>query len=142
MGRAERRAEQRAQGRSVREVVQGLQGFARQSERYLTVLGRNLPAEWVRHRDAVGHYWSRGNTMVRATLKEPGPDGWARAVASVSLMGAAVPSRPPAALVREVARVFLGAPAEHLPQVDTLPGGLAVMVECDVMVVPRAVGQA
>lgn len=142
MGRAERRAGQRAQGRSVREVIQGLQGFARWSERYRAVLGRGLPAEWVQHTDGMGHYWSRGEVVVRATLEEPGADGWARAVASVSLMRAAVPARPPAALVREVARVFLGAPAEHLPQIDALPGGLAVLVECDVMVVPRAVGEA
>ncbi len=142
MGRAERRAAGRAQGRSPQEVVRGLAGFARQSERFLAVLGRQLPAEWVRRTDAVGPYWSRGEAMVRATLEEPGPDGWARAVASVSMMGAVRPSRPPAALVREVARVFLGPAAEHLPQIDSLPGGFAVLVECDVMVVPRAVGEA
>lgn len=140
MGRAERRVAEQLAGRSPREVAEGLAAFARNSERFAAVLGTRVPDEWVRLRDGMGRLWRRGELQVRATLTEPGPDGWAQATVSVSVRRSHEGARPSSENVREVARAFLGPEAEDLPQVEALPGGLAMMVECEVMV--RPVGQA
>lgn len=146
MGRAERRAIEAAQkrfaGRSPLEIARGIVSFARKSERYAATLGARLSDEWVRIVDPVGPYWRRGTTQVRATIEGVAPDGWADVVVSVSTMRGAFPTRPTPALVREVAAAFLGPDAEHLPQLEALPGGAAMMVEARVLLRPAVVGQA
>lgn len=140
MGRAERRAAGRVSGPSPRELAVGLAAFERNSERFAAVLGARLPDEWVQSRDVMGLLWRRGAVQVRATLTEPGAEGWAQATVSVSVRSPRSGAQPSAEIVREVARTFIGPSAEDLPQVEVLPGGLAMMVECDIMV--RPVGQA
>ena len=125
----------------MQDIKRELMSFARRGERYAATLGRHLPEEWVRFTDGMGPYWRRGDAQVRATLEEPEANGVALAVVSVSTMRGAMPSRPSPALVREVARVFLGRAAENLPQVDALPGGAAVMVECGIRLL-QPVGEA
>ncbi len=146
MGRAERRAIEAAQkrfaGRSPQDIVRGIAGFARKSERFAATLGARLSDEWVIFRDSMGPFWRRGTTQVRATVEGVAPDGWADVVVSVSVMCGAFPTRPPTALVREVAVAFLGPDAEHLPQVEAMAGGAAMMVEARVLLRPTVVGQA
>lgn len=146
MGRAERRAiewaQKRMAGRSPQEIARGIAGFARKSERYAATLGARLTDEWVRFTDPMGPYWRRGDTQVRATIEGVAPDGWADVVVSVSVMRGVLPTRPSPAMVREVARAFIGPDAEHLPQLEAMPGGAAMMVEARVLLRPAVVGQA